>query len=90
MTVERIDTTACAAWTYVDERDITNWKVLIRHGGEWFELGEDGLTYDQTPEKLREFIDEWIAEAADGLEEMPPPDVIEVYRQAAAFIDEHS
>lgn len=90
MTVARIAGTECAAWTYLDERDLQCWKAVMRTGpGQWVEIDGDGVSYHQTGAKLREFIDEWIADAALGDDDPGPTvDTIEVYRLAAEFIDE--
>lgn len=90
MTVERIDAATCAAWTYVDERGDTCWKVVVRAGDEWLEIDEGGVAYDQTAAKLRTFIADWIADANDHEpESMPSADTIEVYEQAAQFVEQH-
>lgn len=90
MTVQRMEGIVCAGWTYVDEHGETQWLVVLRCDGEWVQLGDDGVSFDQSAGKLREFIDEWMNEAAvDNGESTPWPaaDVAEVYRAAADFID---
>lgn len=81
----------CAGWTYVDERDVTSWLVVLRHAdGEWVQLDDAGISYNRTAAKLREFIDEWMNDAAiDNGESTgwPAADVAEVYRSAADFIE---
>lgn len=91
MTVERVESTVCAGWTYLDERGETCWKVVLRDGeGKWTEVDESGVSYDQTATTLRTFINDWIASVRDEPEGMPSDDTIEVYRQAAEFIESQS
>lgn len=92
MTVERINAAVCAAWSYVDERDETCWKVIVRTDkGEWLEIDDGGVAYDQTAASLRKFISDWITDAtAHEPESMPSPDTVEIYEQAAQFIEANS
>jgi hypothetical protein len=86
-----VDNAAC--WTYVDERDIVNWKVIVKDPtGQWMEIDDGGVSYNVTVESLTKFIDDWITDAKadpDGVP-MPSDDTIEVYRQAAEFVASHT
>lgn len=92
MTVKQMSGTVCAGWTYVDERGVDSWLVVVRsNAGEWIQLDDGGVSYDQTAARLREFIDEWVADAEVDNGESTPfpcPDIAEVYRTAAEFVEQ--
>jgi hypothetical protein len=92
MAVEQITGTVCAGWTYVDERGEASWLIVVRSdAGEWIQLDDSGISYDQSAGRLRGFIDDWMNDAAIDNGESTPwpcPDIAEVYRAAADFIEQ--
>lgn len=90
MTVKRIESTLCAGWLYTNDIGHPDWIVILRDPqGDWVQLDDGGISYHQTPEGLRSFLDDWIADSAfDADDPGPNTDTLEAYRAAADFIEQ--